>query len=219
MKLKTMVSAVVLGMALFIATSAIAQETINNPEKGLSNTDAVEAKSKEVTAAKGVMGDVKQSGLEIFISPNSVFYDDSLGFEAGIGVQSNLGWFGINNFAKDIVVGVGGLWHGVYENNNYGGFALVGYQVFLGSYIKGLPWYGNVRFIVEGRSGAVYQDISGDNADKSSGAAYYAAPALVADLRLPGFPVRLGLDVSYNYYINEKSLRSFSSGFYAAYIF
>ena len=221
MKSRFMILVLPLILAMSIGSMA---QTVNGTKTGKvakKETQSVEVKSEVTETSKEVQQVGKNSGLEIFIQPGVAIYSDALGYDGSLGVKSDLGWFGVNNFAKDFVLGLSGLWHGVFKDDitimNYGGYALIGYQFCLGNYIKDIPWYGNFRFLVEGRGGAVYQ--KNDSTTTDNGICYYTAPALIIDLKIQESPVRVGLETSYNYYIGDENLSSVSAGLFISYQF
>ncbi|MFH0976301.1 MAG: hypothetical protein V1874_11015 [Spirochaetota bacterium] len=182
----------------------------------------VDQSIKKETQAVGEKNFLKYlNGLEIFFLPAATFYNNATGMDINLGIFTDMSLFGLTDYKKNIVLGGSGLWHRVSNNDTtvstFGVYGIAGYQFFLKNYIGGLPWYEDVRFIVQSRIGIMDQNISGDG--KSNGAAVFVAPALTADIKLTDIPLRLGIDVSYNIYLGDQNLRSVSTGLYASYRF
>jgi hypothetical protein len=220
---------------------------IENTDINKQNTEAIPAKEPEsqginklvIEAEPAKQADTDQSikkdtqpvkqkaiikyltGLEIFFLPTVTFYNNAAGMDINFGIFTDMGLFGLTGYKKNIVLGGSGLWHRVSKNNTtvstFGVYGIAGYQFFLRNYVGGLPWYEDVRFMVQSRIGVMNQNISGE--DKSNGAAAFITPALTADIKFTDIPLRLGVDVSYNIYLGNQNLRSVSMGIYVSYKF
>lgn len=166
------------------------------------------------------------NGVEVMVIPSVSIYSNTAGFRIDAGALTNLGVFlpKINKHLQDFVFGASlfyaGGWADSTALNSTGLYIIMGYQLPLRRFIDKLPWYGDWRFIITLRNGYAFQWIHDSDNEVFAKSAYYFAPVVSADIRIPGTStLHLGISTGFDMFITDVPERSVHLGIFASWRF